>query len=143
MALSLKVKRLRPEAIAPSYAHPGDAGADLCTTETVTLQPGQRLNVPTGIAVEIPDGYVGLVWDKSGRAAKDGLTILGGVIDAGYRGEIFAITLNTSDQPVTIQQGEKIAQMLIQPVEQVSIVEAETLSDTTRGEGKFGSTGKK
>ncbi|HIH12989.1 TPA: dUTP diphosphatase [Candidatus Woesearchaeota archaeon] len=138
----IKIKKLSPSAILPCYAHPHDAGMDLFTCERLTLLPGERKLVLTGIAMAIPSGYVGLIWDKSGMAAK-GLKTMGGVIDSGYRGEIKIVVHNLSDQSFTFEAGTKVAQMLIQPVEQKKLLEVEELEDTSRGEGGFGSTGLK
>ena len=137
----LKIKKLDPNAKLPSYANTHDAGMDLYSSQTIILSPGKRIAVPTGIAVAIPSGYVGLIWDKSGIALKAGLKTLGGVIDSGYRGEIGIIIHNTSDTSYTIEAGKKIAQMLIQPVEQKEIIEVDSLDETKRGDGGFGSTG--
>ncbi len=138
----LKVKKVHPEAKLPSYGHMGDAGMDLYAAEDTILLPGQPVRVRTGIAVEIPEGYVGLCWDKSGLSTNHSLKILAGVIDSGYRGEIMVGIINLGTEPYTFKQGEKVTQMLIQRVESMEIVEAEELSDTTRGAGGFGSTGK-
>ncbi len=135
------VKKLSSAATIPHYAHPHDAGMDLFACESITLLPGERKQIPTGIAMAIPSGYVGLIWDKSGMAAHNGLKTMGGVIDAGYRGEIKVVVHNLSDQPYTFLQGTKVAQMLIQPVHQFPFQEVEKLDDTARGEGGFGSTG--
>lgn len=126
----------------PNYAYHNDAGFDLCAIESVTIPAGSRVLVGTGIAMEIPDGYVGLVWDKSGLSNTHGLKTLGGVVDAGYRGEVKVGIINLSTSDYTIGAGHKVAQMLIQKVEQVEIKEVAELSDATRGEGGFGSTGK-
>ncbi len=139
--MNIEIQQLDDAAIIPEIAHTGDAGMDLFSIETVDLAPGQRLAIKTGIALAIPDGYVGLVWDKSGRALKDGLTTLAGVIDATYRGEVQVVLLNVADSAITISAGEKIAQLLIQPVVAPTLHVVETLSDTTRGDGGFGSTG--
>lgn len=138
----VKVKKLRPDAKVPNYAHPGDAGMDLFIDEDYTVQPQERYIAPTGVAIEIPDGYVGLIWDKSGMAANVGLKSMGGVIDSSYRGEIKVIVFNTSDKPIKFNKGDKLAQMLIQKVERVLIREVNTLSDTSRRDGRFGSTGR-
>ncbi len=141
--MTIKIKKLHPHAILPRYAHPHDAGMDFFASETVTLQPNERKLIPTGIAMAIPPGYVGLLWDKSGMAANFGLKTMGGVIDSGYRGEIRIVIHNLSDKPYTFERGTKIAQMLIQPVEQKQLIEVKELDDTSRGEGGFGSTGVK
>ena len=115
---------------------------DFYALETTTILPQERKTVPTGIRMAIPSGYVGLIWDKSGIALKHGMTTIGGVIDAGYRGEITILLHNLSTQPFTIEKGKKIAQMLIQPVEQKEIIEVPELDmNTQRGQGGFGSTG--
>ena len=139
----LKIKKLSPTAILPSYAHADDAGLDLCADETIIIQPGERQLIPTGLAMAIPSGYVGLIWDKSGIASQHGLKTMAGVIDAGYRGEVKILVYNLSNQPYTVQARTKIAQMLIQPVEQKRILEVPELDDTSRGAGGFGSTGMK
>ena len=139
--MTLKVKRLVPNAKLPMYATLYDAGMDLYSSKTIILSPGQRVIVPTGIAVGIPKGYVGLIWDKSGIAFSSGLKTLGGVIDSGYRGEIGVIIHNLSLDEYTIQEGKKIAQMLVQKIEQKEIIEVDSLDETDRGDGGFGSTG--
>lgn len=138
----LKIKKLRADARIPSYAHPWDAGMDIYSCEDKKLLPQEQANISTGIAMEIPDGYVGLVWDKSGLSAKHGLKTLAGVIDAGYRGEVFIIMANVGNDAHTFKKGEKIAQMLIQKIEQPEFKEVDELSETSRGTGGFGSTGK-
>ena len=140
--MALLVKKLHPQAILPQYAHSHDAGMDFYSLETTILQPGQRKLISTGIRLAIPPGYVGLIWGKSGIALKHGVICLAGVVDAGYRGEITVLLHNLSTQPFTVEKGHKIAQMLIQTVEQWKIIEVQELdTDTTRGEGGFGSTG--
>jgi len=140
--MKLFIKKVSPEAVVPSFAHATDAGLDLCTTIDVSIKPGQRFSVPTGIALQIPAGYVGLIWDKSGVSQKGGLKTLGGVIDAGYRGEIFVGLFNTSGEVFSFTPGQKIAQILIQKIEQPELVVVAELEDSARGEGAFGSTGK-
>ncbi len=140
--MKLLIKKLHPEAKVPTFAHATDAGLDLCAVETVTIAPGERRSVATGIAMAIPGGHVGLVWDKSGIAHKGGLKTLGGVIDAGYRGEIFVGLHNLSDTPYTFEAGHKVAQILIQAIVQPELVEADELPEADRGEKAFGSTGK-
>ena len=140
--MQLKIKKLKSEAIVPHYAHPDDAGFDLFSTETMEIGPTSRVQVPTGIAMEIPVGHVGLVWDKSGLSHKNGLKTLGGVIDAGYRGEVKVGLINLSAETYLLEKGHKVAQMIIQKKETCEIVEVDELSDTSRGEGGFGSTGK-
>ncbi|MEK7586662.1 MAG: dUTP diphosphatase [Patescibacteria group bacterium] len=138
----LKIKKLNLEAKVPSYAHPGDAGLDLFALQEVILKPGEFTRIQTGVAIEIPTGNVGLIWDKSGMAANFGLKILGGVVDAGYRGEVQVGMINLSQKSYTIEKHHKVAQMLIQKVESPEIKEVDELSDTARGSGGFGSTGK-
>lgn len=141
--MKLKVKKLDDTAKIPTYAHIGDAGMDFCALETVVFEPGKREKVSTGIAVEIPEGYVGFIWDKSGVSFKMGLKVLGGVIDSTFRGEVVMCLLNTSDVLVTIEKGHKVAQMVLQKYEHCDILEVDKLSDTERGEGREGSTGHK
>ncbi len=140
--MELKIKKLHADAKVPSYAHPGDAGFDLYAHGEMIIPVGGRVLVGTGIALEIPDGFVGLIWDKSGLSTVHGLKTLAGVVDAGYRGEIKVgmINLGTEDYPVGA--GQKIAQMLIQKVERAEITLVTELSETSRGDGGFGSTGK-
>jgi len=138
--MELKVQRLSPEAKLPSYGHPGDAGMDLFAAEDFVLQPHEVRAVKTGIKVAIPRGYVGLIWDKSGISLKS-VHKLAGVVDAGYRGEVQVVMINLGREPYAITAGMKIAQMLIQPVNEVKVVESAELDDTSRGEGGFGSTG--
>ena len=140
--MKLPIKKLHPEAKIPSFAHATDAGMDLHTTIDVTIEPGTLFAIPTGIAFAIPTGHVGLVWDKSGVAIKRGLKTMGGVVDAGYRGEVFVGLFNTTNEIQSFVVGEKVAQMVIQKIEQPEINEVEDLDETDRGEGAFGSTGK-
>jgi dUTP pyrophosphatase len=141
--ITIKIKRLVPEAIAPKYEHPGDSGADLYSTIDLTLAPLARAAIPTGLAVEVPQGYELQVRPKSGLALNQGLTVLNtpGTVDAGYRGEIKAILINLGAEPVQIQKGQKIAQMVLAPVVLGIFEEVETLADSQRGTGGFGSTG--
>jgi dUTP pyrophosphatase len=128
----------------PQYAHPGDAGADLASSESLVLAPGQRATVGTGVAIALPDGYVGLVVPRSGLAARHGITIVNspGTIDAGYRGEIRVTLLNTDrEDSYTVSVGDRIAQLLVLPVSRAHFVPVERLPGTARGEGGFGSTG--
>jgi len=128
----------------PEYAHPGDAGADLVASETVELGPGERVTVGTGTAIALPDGYVAFVVPRSGLAAKHGITLVNtpGTVDAGYRGEIRVILLNTDrSTPYTITAGDRIAQLVVLPVSRARFVPVERLPGSHRGEGGFGSTG--
>ncbi|MEK9161487.1 MAG: dUTP diphosphatase [Patescibacteria group bacterium] len=137
----IKFQKILDEAIIPHYSHQGDAGMDIFSAEDAVIKAGERRSVRTGVKMELPEGLVGLVWDKSGLALKNGLKTMAGVIDASYRGEIIIVLANLSNQDYKIEKGQKIAQMLIQKVEQVKIEEARELSETKRGEDGFGSTG--
>lgn len=139
--MTLLIKKLSATATIPKYIHSHDAGMDLYANETTIIAPQERQLIPTGIAMAIPSGFVGLIWDKSGIATNHGLKTMAGVIDSGYRGEIKILIHNLSNQPYTVQAGTKIAQMLIQPVVQNEIIEVQELDDTSRGDGGFGSTG--
>ncbi len=139
--MKIEVKKIYPEAKIPVRAHETDAGLDLFSVEEKTIQRGTRQVFGTGIALAIPEGYVGLIWDKSGLAAKNGLTCLGGVIDAGYRGEIFVTLANLGDEDYTVTEGQKVAQILIQRVKLPILEEVEELDETERGDKRFGSTG--
>jgi dUTP diphosphatase len=138
------ITRVDPDAMLPSYARPGDAGADLVTCEDVDLAPGERAIVRTGIAIALPDGYAAFVHPRSGLAAKHGVTVVNapGTVDAGYRGEIKVILLNTdAARPVSFRRGDRIAQLVVQRVEHVTFREVAALPGSARGEGGFGSTG--
>jgi dUTP pyrophosphatase len=138
--MMLKVKRIHPEAKLPVYGHPGDAGLDLYSVADRDLAPGEVFAVPTGIQIAVPTGHVGLVWDKSGISLK-AVHRLAGVIDAGYRGEVQVVLINLGASPFALRRGMKIAQLLVQPVAAVEVVEADSLDGTSRGQGGFGSTG--
>lgn len=138
------LQRLDPELPAPAYAHPGDAGLDLVARDDVSLEPGARAAVPTGVAIALPAGYVGLVHPRSGLARKHGITVLNapGTVDAGYRGEIQVILVNTDrSEAFTVRRGDRIAQLVVQQVAQADLVEVATLPGSDRGDGGFGSTG--
>lgn len=139
--MKLKVKKLYENSLIPSRAHHNDAGADLYAYNDHVVLPGKRVTIPTGVALEIEEGNVGLIWDKSSIGAK-GLKTLGGVLDAGYRGEVFVTVQNLGDETYTFSHGQKVAQLIIQKVEFPEIIEVSELSDSLRGEGGFGSTGK-
>jgi dUTP pyrophosphatase len=144
VTLSIPVTRLDPGLPLPSYAHPGDAGADLRTTVDVVLAPGERALVPTGIALALPEGYVGLVHPRSGLAARHGLSIVNtpGTVDAGYRGEVKVLLVNLDPhEPVELRRGDRVAQLVVQRVEQAAFVEVDALPDSSRGTGGYGSTG--
>lgn len=140
--VELKVKRLTSSAKLPKSPRKGDAGMDIFSDETLTIKPNHRALVKTGISIEFPTGYVALVWDKSG-IAKKGLAKIGGVIDSTYRGEYKIMLHNISSKDYQVKKGEKIAQILIQPVIHPTIKEVKELSDSSRGKGGFGSTGLK
>jgi dUTP pyrophosphatase len=140
----LAVKRLNPQAVLPSRAYAGDAGLDLHASEAITLQPGQRASLGTGIAVAIPDGQGGLVLPRSGLAARNGIALVNapGLIDAGYRGEIRVLLLNTDrDAPCEIAVGDRIAQLVLVRLELPATIEVDELPASTRGERGFGSSG--
>jgi len=128
----------------PAYAKSGDAGLDLRASESVTLEPGERRLVPTGLAVAIPEGHAGFVLPRSGLAMHRGVTVLNapGLIDSGYRGELKVLLINHGAEAVSIDRGERIAQLVVQPVARARLVEEERLPDSARGEGGFGSTGR-
>lgn len=143
---SIRVKKLNKKAFLPTYGSAGAAGADLyaCLDETVVIQPGETAWIPTGIALEVPKGYAGLVYARSSMGAKRGLAPANkvGVIDSDYRGEIRVVLLNHSKHVQSVEHGERVAQFLITPVLTPSYVETDALTDTGRGAGGFGSTGK-
>ena len=140
LTMELRVKRIHPEAKLPVYGHPGDAGLDLFSVVDRELGPGEVFAVPTGIQVAIPAGHAGLVWDKSGISLQ-AVHRLAGVVDSGYRGEVQVVMITVSAAPFAFKKGMKIAQMLVQPVAAVSVIECEALDGSSRGEGGFGSTG--
>ncbi len=142
-AVRIEVVRSDPAVALPVYAREGDAGLDVAAAATVTLEPGGRELVPTGLRVAIPAGYAGLVMPRSGLALRSGVTVLNapGLIDSGYRGEIGVLLVNHGARTVVIQRGERIAQLVIQPVARAQLVEVRELPESRRGEGGFGSTG--
>lgn len=142
--LEIAVQQLDDGLPLPAYAHPGDAGADLVTTVDVTLAPGERALVPTGIAVALPDGFVALVHPRSGLAARHGLSIVNtpGTVDAGYRGEIKVLLINHDPaETISLKRGDRIAQLVIQRFERARFVAVDTLPESVRGSGGYGSTG--
>lgn len=145
--MNIRIKRLRPEAVLPTYGTPGSAGADLsvCLDAPVTLRPGETRLLPLGWAIEIPEGYVGLVYARSGMASRRGLAPANkvGVIDSDFRGELMAAMHNHGSVPQTIEPGERVLQLVITPYVQGVFSEVDELSDTSRGEGGWGSTGKR
>ena len=142
--MNVNIKRLNEAAVIPQYAHEGDAGFDLVAVEDVIVEPGETVKVPTGLAFEIPDGYAGLVYARSGLASKNNLAPANkvGVIDSDYRGEAFVALHNHGETPQTVQNDQRIAQLIITPVLSVQFEETTELSDTQRGAGGFGSSGK-
>ena len=143
-SIEVLIRRLDPELPLPTYAHPGDAGADLVTRVDVTIAPHERVTVPTGVAIALPDGFAAFVHPRSGLAARHGLTIVNapGTVDAGYRGELAVTLLNTDDTaPVVLRRGDRIAQLVVQRVERARFVEAQRLPGSHRGDGGFGSSG--
>jgi dUTP pyrophosphatase len=142
--VQVQIRRLDAGLPLPAYAHAGDAGADLVTAVDVTLAPGERALVPTGLALALPDGYAGFVHPRSGLAARCGVSIVNapGTIDAGYRGEVKVVLVNLDPStPVTLRRGDRIAQLVVQRVETVRFAEVDALDATDRGSGGYGSTG--
>jgi dUTP pyrophosphatase len=142
--VEILIKRLDSDVPVPSYAHPGDAGADLVSTVDVRLGPGERAMVPTGISIALPDGYVALVHPRSGLAARCGISIVNapGTVDAGYRGEVKVMLINLDpSEPVALRRGDRIAQLVVQQVERARFIEVDHLPGSARGAGGYGSTG--
>ena len=139
--MKIKVRKLRKGAELPTYEHRGDAGMDFYARNTVHFLPNEQKCVYTGIAIEIPDGYVGLIWDKSSVSFRLGLKVLGGVIDSGHEKEVFIFMVNNSNKKVVLKKGQKIAQVLIQKIEIPEIKQVGEFEKTNRGEGRHGSTG--
>ncbi len=136
--------RIDDRVPVPAYAHPGDAGADLVTTVDVTLEPGERAVVPTGVSMALPDGYAAFVHPRSGLAAQCGVSLVNspGTIDAGYRGEVKVIVVNLDPRtPVVLRRGDRVAQLVLQRVERATFIEVERLPGSERGAGGHGSTG--
>jgi dUTP pyrophosphatase len=142
-SIQIEIKQLSPDAILPTYAHPGDAGADIYSIADRILAPLERAAIPTGLSMSIPVGYEVQIRPKSGLALKQGLTVLNtpGTIDAGYRGEVQVILINLGDRSIEIKKGQKIAQMVVAPVCVGDFQMVAELTDSARGEGGFGSTG--
>ncbi len=141
--MALKFKRIHPDAVLPAYAHPSDAGMDIRSVAEVTVPARGRVLVPTGLVVLLPPGYEAQVRPRSGLALKHGVTVLNtpGTIDSGYRGEIGVILFNSSDVDFPVRKGDRVAQMVIAPVTQPTVEEADFIDETDRGAGGFGSTG--
>ena len=142
--VTVLLRRLDPDLPAPAYARPGDAGADLVTAVDVALAPGQRVTVPTGVAVALPDGWAGFVHPRSGLAARHGLTVVNapGTVDSGYRGEIKVTLLNTdATEPLVLRRGDRVAQLVVQRVARARFVQVDALPGSQRGADGFGSSG--
>lgn len=139
--MKIKIKRLNSDAIMPKYAHPGDVGMDVYSLEDYELQPMERKIFPVGFAMEFPEGFAAIVKDKGGPPMKYGLHTMGGVFDAGYRGEYNVNLINLGNENHKISKGDKLAQIIIYPVEVAELEEVDDLSDSSRGDGRFGSTG--
>lgn len=142
--LQVLITRLDPSVPMPSYAKPGDAGADLATRVDITLQPGERALVPTGISIALPNGYAAFVHPRSGLAIKHGVSMVNtpGTVDAAFRGELQVILINHDrTEPISFKKGDRVAQLVIQKVERANFVEVRSLPGTERGNGGFGSSG--
>lgn len=139
--MKIQIKKIILDAIVPKFAQTGDVAMDLFSSEDVVLTPGQRISCKTGIAIKIPEGYAGLIWDKSGPSHKFGIKTLGGVFDSNYTGEYLIGLINLSQENFEIRKGQKIAQVLFQKIEIPEIEEVDGLEKTNRGDGAFGSTG--
>lgn len=139
--MKILIKKLHPDAKLPAFALPGDAGMDLFSIIDATLAPSEKISCPTGVAIKIPEGYVGLVWDKSGLAHKSGITNIGGVYDSNYAGEYIIGLVNLGKESYEIKKGQKIAQLLVQKIETPEVELIEKMPETVRGEKRFGSTG--
>ena len=139
--MKIKFKKLNKDAVVPVFSHDGDAGMDIYCDADVVVFPGEVVAVPTGISMELPAGYVALIWDRSGLAFKNGIKTMGGVLDSGFRGEVKVIMTNLSSEKFEAKKGSRVAQMLIQKYEVPDIEITEELSDSARGEGGFGSSG--
>lgn len=140
--MEIKIKKINKDARTPSYGHPGDAGLDLYSLEDHKLLPGKNHVFALGIALEIPGGYVGIIKDKSGLSARYQIHVLGGVFDSGYRGEYLINLINLGTKSYDFKKGDKIAQLIIFPIVLAELKEAKELSNTSRGEGRYGSTGR-
>ncbi len=140
--MKIKVKKLKENAKLPMYAHPGDVGMDLYATEEVVIKPGERVYIYHGFALEFEIGYAAIIKDKS-SISKAGLHTMGGVFDAGFRGEYNTLLVNLGNEPYTIEEGDKVSQLIIYPVAIADLEETDTLNESARGAGAFGSTGRK
>ncbi len=140
--MHIKIKKLHDQAKLPTYAHPGDVGMDMYAMEEIVVLPGEHVRINHGFAMEFPEGYAAIVKDK-GSISKAGLHTMGGVFDAGFRGEYNTHLVNLGSEPYTIEPGDKVSQLVIYPVVIADLEEVTELSDSSRGEGRFGSTGRK
>lgn len=141
--MKIQIKKIRDDAIIPKFALRGDVAMDLFSNEEIIIKPRERISCKTGIAIKLPEGYAGLIWDKSGLSHKFGLKMLGGVFDSNYLGEWFIGLINLSNESYQIEKGQKIAQVIFQKIETPRIEEVVDFKiETERGEGAFGSTGK-
>ena len=139
--MKIRVKRLHADAQLPCHNRDGDAAMDIRSVESCVIKAGQKHIVHSGLAFEIPKGYAGLVWDRSGLAAKHDLHTMAGVLDSNYRGELMIVLKNLSDNDFEVSVGDRIAQLLVQPVQEIEVEESDELSDTERGEKRFLSSG--
>ena len=142
MTINVKVKRLYPDVDLPTKAHSADACFDLCAESDFVVYAGGRSAIPTGLSLAVPPGYKAQIYSRSGLALRNGLVVIGGVVDSGYSGEVKVILLNTTEDDYHGERGDKIAQFAIEPVLDVEFAEVESLDETERGSGGFGSTGK-
>jgi dUTP pyrophosphatase len=139
--MKIQIKKIHPDAKIPHFALVGDVGMDLYSVADVVIKPGERVSCPTGIAIKTPDGYAALIWDKSGPSHKFGIKTLGGVFDSNYVGEYLIGLINLGKENFEIKNGQKIAQVIFQKIENPEIEEVTELEQTNRGDGAFGSTG--
>ncbi|MBI2629614.1 dUTP diphosphatase [Candidatus Pacearchaeota archaeon] len=140
--MKIKIKRLNKEIELPKHQRKGDAAIDIRASENVIIKSGERKVVKSGIAIELPEGYAGLVWDRGGMAANHGIHTMAGVLDSNYRGELMIVLKNLSEKDFEIKMGDRIAQLLVQKVENVEVEEVENLSESERNEARFMSSGK-
>lgn len=141
--MKIKIKRFDKEIELPKYSRKGDAALDIRSAESCIIEAGKRKAVKSGIAIELPEGYVGLVWDRGGIAAKHGVHTMAGVLDSNYRGELMIVLKNLSEDDFKIERGDRIAQLVIQQVVEADVEESDELSDSNRGDGRFCSSGVK
>jgi len=140
--VKVRIKKLKENAVLPRYVREGDAAMDLVSTEDYLIKAGERILVSTGISMELPEGYASCIWGRSGLALKKGIAVLGGLIEYTYRGEYGVILLNTGKEDYEVKVGDRVAQVVIQPVVTAEIEEVEDLSESVRGDGAWGSSGR-